>query len=129
MSGDSSCHIIENPLIGVRFGCLHNKARGRDAQTFLYTSKLSSKLRFPRRNLHLIPKRVPLEGSYSDPFLTVRGLRAEKGIIRLRKSSAGWPAVPGAEEEHYVGLCCVQANRVISTTSCDWGKIMLATLV
>lgn len=45
------------------------------------------------------------------------GLRAEVGIIRLRKRSAGWPAAPSAEEERYcVGLCCLQGALVLPDT-------------
>lgn len=47
--------------------------------------------------------RFSLKVSDSVFFLIVLGLREEKGIIRLRKRSAGWAAAPTAQEEYYVG--------------------------
>lgn len=61
-------------------------------------------------------KRVSLQVSYGDSFLIALGLRGEMRITRLRKGSAGWPAVPAAEEEHYVGLCCLQGTLVFPNT-------------
>lgn len=46
----------------------------------------------------------------------------EMGINRLRKSSASWPAVPSAEEENYVGLCCLQGALGLPNTYTDQGK-------
>lgn len=63
------------------------------------------------RNLHLLPKRVFLEVSYSNSFLIALGFRVEMRIIRHRKSSAGWPSVPDAEEE--LGWCRLQGKLVL----------------
>lgn len=60
--------------------------------------------------------RVFLEVSYSNSFLIALEFHVEMGIIRLRKSSAGWPTVPAAREEHYVGLRCLHGSLVFSSS-------------
>lgn len=85
-----------------------------DANIHLYSSRFFLKMDFFVVNLHLLPKRVFLEVSYGNSFLIALGLRVEMRIIRLRRSSAGWPCVPDAEEERcYVGWCRLQVSLVL----------------
>lgn len=115
MKCDSSCHIIEDRL---RFCALHNKENVRRRHPSLCPSELffiNSGL-LGGNSKFASKRRVSLQVGYSDPFLIVLGLREEMRIIRLRKGSVGWPAVPAAEEEHYVGLCCLQGTLVFPNT-------------
>lgn len=118
MKCDSSCHIIQGRFISVRFFYLHNKENvtRKHPSLCLCVIRASFNAALLGPNMHLLLKRVSLEVSCCDSFLIALGLGVEMGIIRLRKSSAGWTAAPSAEEEHYVGCCCLHDTLGIYST-------------